>query len=426
MNSKFRIAFIGLGNRGKDVYIPEFLNFKNEVEIVAISDINKEKLCNVAKLLKLDDKMCFSSGEELLAQPKLADAVCISTMDRQHVSQAIAALRLGYHILLEKPVSPNLDECREISRVAKETGLKVVVCHVLRYTSFFKKVKEIMNSGTIGEVVAIQAIENVGYWHQAHSFVRGNFSVTEKASPMILQKCCHDMDLYLWLTNKKSKNVSSFGGIKFFKAENAPNGSTEMCLGGCAVKENCPYDAEKIYIDDPKYGIKNGNTGWPNVVLSLNPTVESIYNEIKTGRYGRCVFKCDNDVVDHQVVNIDMTDGSSMSFTMCGNTIFNSRQAKFMGTLGELVLDMHTEEITVYPFGKEKQVYKITNDNLTGHGGGDGGIVSEFVSLMLGKPTTDSLTSLDVSLESHFVALAAEQSRLENGKVIETQTLREG
>ncbi len=424
MSDKIKIAFIGLGSRGKDAYLPEFLKYSDEVEVVAIADIDSKKLDAVAKLLDLPRNVCFSSGEDLLAQPKLADAVCITTMDRQHVRQAVSALNLGYHILLEKPVSPDLEECREINRVAKETGLHVVVCHVLRYTTFFKKVKEILNSRIIGEVISIQAIENVGYWHQAHSFVRGNFSVVEKASPMILQKCCHDMDLYLWLANKTSKKVSSFGNTRYFKSENAPKGSTEMCLGGCAVKADCPYDAEKIYIDDPKLGIRNGNKNWPNDVLALTPTVESIYDAIKNGRYGRCVFRCDNDVVDHQVVNIEMTDGSSMGFSMCGTTQFNSRQAKFMGTLGELVIDMHTGDITVYPFGKEMKSYQISKDAQSGHGGGDGGIVSEFIALMKGEPVTDSLTGLDVSLESHFVALAAEQSRLENGRVIEIETLR--
>ncbi len=425
MNSRIKIAFIGLGNRGKDAYLPEFLKYSNDVEVVAVADTDSEKLGTVAELLNLPQNMCFSSGEELLSQPKLADAVCIATMDRQHVAQAIAALKLGYHILLEKPVSPDLKECQEINRVAQETGLHVVVCHVLRYTTFFKKVKAILNSKIIGDIVSIQAIENVGYWHQAHSFVRGNFSILEKASPMILQKCCHDMDLYLWLANKKSKRVSSFGCTQFFKAEHAPKGSTEMCLGGCAVKGECPYDAEKIYIDHPKLGIRSGNKGWPNDVLSLTPTLDTIYEEIKNGRYGRCVFKCDNNVVDNQVVNIEMTDGSSMSFTMCGTTQFNSRQAKFMGTLGEIDIDMHKGEIIVYPFGKEMQLHTISKDDQTGHGGGDGGIVEEFVSLMKGATPSDSLTSLDVSLESHFVALAAEQSRIENGKVIETDSLRD-
>ncbi len=197
-----------------------------------------------------------------------------------------------------------------------------------------------------------------------------------------------------------------------------------MCLGGCTAKNNCPYDAEKIYIDDPKLGIRGGNVGWPNEVLSQTPTIESIYEAIRTGRYGRCVFRCANDVVDHQVVNIEMMDGSTMSFTMCGTTQFNSRQAKFLGTLGELVFDMHKGEIEVSVFGKDMQTYKISKDDQTGHAGGDSGIISEFVALLKGEPTSDSLTSIEVSLESHFAALAAEQSRLENGRVIETDTLR--
>ncbi len=424
MSTKTRIAIIGLGNRGKDAYLPELLKASDDVEIVAIADPDSDKLTSVAEMLKLSGDMCFTDGEALLSQPKLADAVLIATMDRQHVKQAISALRLGYHILLEKPISPDIEECQEISKVAKETGLSVVVCHVLRYTSFYKKVKEILDTGVIGDISTIQAIENVGYWHQAHSFVRGVFSVTEKASPMILQKCCHDMDLYLWLANKTSKRVSSFGRTQYFKESNAPEGSTAMCLGGCKAKDSCPYDAEKIYMDDPKRGIRHGNTGWPTVVLSLNPTVESIYESIKTSRYGRCVYRCDNDVVDYQVVNVEMTDGSAMNFTMSALTQYNTRQAKFMGGKGEMVIDMNTGDITVYPFGKEVEKYNVSKDLDAGHGGGDAGIIKEFIALMKGEPTSSSLTSLNVSLESHYVALAAEQSRLQNGKVIDTDTLR--
>ncbi len=423
MSEKIKIAIIGLGSRGKTAYLPELLK-SADVEIVAIAEPDKNKLSEVAEMLKLNSEMCFVSGEELLKQPKLADAVVIATMDRQHVGQAVVALKLGYHILLEKPISPELAECQEISKVAKETGLNVVVCHVLRYTSFYKKVKEILSTGVIGDIAAIQAIENVGHWHQAHSFVRGVFSETENASPMILQKCCHDMDLYLWLADKTSKRVSSFGHTHYFKAENAPAGSTAMCLDGCKAKESCPYDAEKFYIEDPQRGVRHGNTGWPNDVLSINPTVESIYEALKTTRYGRCVYKCSNDVVDYQVVNVEMTDGSSMSFTMSAFTQFNTRQAKFMGSMGELDVDMNTGDITLYKFGKEVEKYNVSKDLDSGHGGGDAGIIKEFITLMKGEQTSSSLTSLEVSLESHYVALAAEQSRLENGKVIETQDLR--
>lgn len=423
MNKKFSIGFIGLGNRGKDAYLPEFASRADEVEIAAIADIDPAKVADVAARYHIPPERCFASGEELLRQPKLADALCIATMDRQHVRQAVPALEKGYDLLLEKPISPSLEECRELSRVARRTGRKVVVCHVLRYTTFYKKVKELLDAGAIGDVVTIQAIENVGYWHQAHSFVRGNWRNSTLSSPMILQKCCHDMDLYLWLAGKTSSRVTSFGSTYFFNAAHAPKGSTARCMDGCAARESCPFDAEKIYIKDPHLGIEHGNDKWPNEVLALHPTAESIYDAIRTGPYGRCVFACDNDVVDHQVVDVEMTDGSTFSFTMTGFTELNSRHAKFMGTKGELVADLHARTIVLMPFGQPQQTFEIPKET-SGHGGGDAGIVEEFMHLMRGEPTSSSLTSLGVSLESHYIALAAEKSRLNKGEVIDIEPLR--
>lgn len=419
---KLTIGFIGLGNRGKDAYLPEFAKFQNQVEIVAVADPDEAKRKDVARQYGIPENRCFTSGEELLKQPKMADALCIATMDQLHVAQAIPALEKGYDLLLEKPVSPSLAECRAIQEVAHRTGRRVVVCHVLRYTPFYKKVKELLERDAIGQVISIQAIENVGYWHQAHSFVRGNWCNSGSSSPMILQKCCHDMDLYLWLGGKTSKRVSSFGSNYYFNAEHAPKGSAKRCMDGCEAKEQCPFDAEKIYIQHPKIGIANGNTSWPNEVLALHPTVENIYEAIQNGPYGRCVFACENNVVDHQVVNVEMTDGSTLNFTMCGLTEQNTRFAKFMGTKGELVADLSAKSITVHPFGQAEQIVEVQTEG--GHGGGDAGIVAEFIDLMLGKPTSSSLTSLDVSLESHYIALAAEKSRCEDGNCIDLDTMR--
>lgn len=203
MGRKLTVALAGLGSRGKDCYAKSAHLIPDKMEIVAIADIDPAKVAEVAREYNVPAERCFTSAEELIAQDKLADVMFITTQDRQHVAQAIPALQKGYDLLLEKPVSPELDECRELVKTAQEYNRKVVVCHVLRYTPFYSKVKEIIDSGKIGDVVSIMAIENVGYWHQAHSFVRGNWRNSETTSPMILQKCCHDMDLYLWLANKK-------------------------------------------------------------------------------------------------------------------------------------------------------------------------------------------------------------------------------
>ena len=417
MKDSFSIVLIGLGNRGKDAYLPELLKFGDKVRVAAIAEPVDEKRNEVAKLLGLAPEQCFRTGEELLAGPRLADAAVIATMDRQHVPQAVPALEKGYDLLLEKPVSPSPEECRQLARVARETGRRVVICHVLRYTAFYKKVKELLDSGAVGQVMTIQAIENVGYWHQAHSFVRGNWRRTGESSPMLLQKCCHDLDLYLWLANKSARRVSSFGSNSFFNAAHAPAGAAARCLDGCAAKENCPFDAEKIYLTNAATGIDAGNDGWPCEVLAAHPTHDSVLQAVHTGPYGRCVFACDNDVVDHQVVNVEMADGSTMGFTMTGFTEHNTRFAKFMGTAGQLTADLLAGDIILTPFGRPAQTFHI--DAAEGHSGGDAGLAQAFVELMLGGEPGPGLTSLDASLESHAIAMAAEKSRLAGGAAVE-------
>lgn len=434
MNKKITVALAGLGSRGKDVYAKAAKLYPDKMEIVAIADINPEKVKMVSEEYGIPEERCFSSAEEMLEQEKLADVMFITTQDRQHVGHAIPALKKGYHLLLEKPISPDLDECREIVKVAKECDRKVVVCHVLRYTPIYRKVKEILDSGKIGDVVSIMAAENVGWYHMAHSFVRGNWANSDETSPMILQKCCHDMDLYLWLANKKCESVSSYGSTYLFKKENAPEGCTERCLDGCKVKDTCPFDAESIYMDSEVIGYRTGHKVWPLDVVSQTPTEESLMQELKTGRYGRCVYHCNNNVVDHQVVNLNMTDGSTMSFTMCGFSASIARYAKFHGTKGELIVNMDSNDmdqnvIEVNLYGKkviheEIDVTSLAED-FSGHGGGDNVMVEEFMDILLGnREESASITSLEKSVESHYCALAAEKSRLNGGMVVKIDSMR--
>ncbi|EET58673.1 oxidoreductase, NAD-binding domain protein [Marvinbryantia formatexigens DSM 14469] len=434
MNRTIKVALAGLGSRGKDTYARAAKAFPDKMQIVAIADVNPLKVKMVAEEYGIPENCCYASAEEMLAEPRLADVMFITTQDRQHVPQAVAALRKGYHLLLEKPISPELSECREIVKVAKECDRKVVVCHVLRYTPVFRKVKEILDSGVLGDIVDINASENVGWFHMAHSFVRGNWRNSEESSPMILQKCCHDMDLYLWLANKKCKSLSSFGSTYLFKEEKAPEGCAARCLDGCRVKEKCPYDAEAIYLDNEWIGARTGHAGWPLNVLTETPTPESVEQALKTGPYGRCVYHCDNNVPDHQVVNLNMTDGSTMSFSMCGFTADFARHAQFCGTRGEMKVtmgswDAQDDVIEVSLYGTKLQTQTIwaseLADDFSGHGGGDLVMVEEFLDILLGnREESPSITSLEASVESHYCALAAEQSRLQGGAVIDLDTIR--
>ena len=425
MNPPITFAIAGFGDRGSTYASMQNL-FPDQMKVVAVADLDPAKVEKARGLYNIPTDHCFSSVEDMLSQPRLADVMVVTTMDRQHVGHAIPALRKGYHILMEKPISPDLDQCREILKVEKECPGRVIVCHVLRYTAFYNQLKELISGGRIGDVVSVCANENVGYWHQAHSFVRGNWRNSRESSPMILQKSCHDMDILTWLLGKRCKAVSSFGGTQLFKAARAPEGAALRCLDGCKAKENCPFDAEKIYITSPKTGRVHGDS-WITSVLSVENTVESTYKALREGPYGRCVYHCDNDVVDHQQTNLLMEDGSTVSFTMCAFTESCYRTFKAMGTRGEIEADMLSNLIRVRVFGQSEEVIdvgKLAGD-LKGHGGGDSGIIQDLLDMLRsGAEPNERTTTLEHSMESHFIALAAEESRLHGGRVVELEAFK--
>lgn len=420
------IAIAGLGSRGKDAYAQAIRALPDRARIVAIADTDPAKVQEVAQRFSIPADRCFDSAEALLAREKLADVMLICTQDRQHVGHAIPALEKGYDLLMEKPISPDLDQCKALLSVARRTGRKVVVCHVLRYAPFYRRIKAVLDSGVLGELQAIQGIENVTYWHQAHSFVRGNWRNSETTSPMFLQKCCHDMDLMVWLTGRTCVKVSSFGSLGHFTPDHAPEGAARRCLDGCKAKADCPYDAEKIYITNPRTGVALGNDDWPCNVLALHPTVETIRAALEHGPYGRCVYFCDNNVVDHQVVNLEMEGGLTVSFTMCAFTADGGRTTKFMGARGSMIADMSHNTIEVRPFGGETTLYdfNLEKERMSGHAGGDSVLVEEFLDYVQGR-TPAGITSLEASMESHFIAMAAEESRIQGGACIDMAAFRE-
>ena len=420
-NKVCTVAIVGLGSRGLNTYAQCALKFPEKMKIVAVADPHANRVQMAKEQFGLADAQCFDSAQKLLEQERLADVMFICTQDRQHVEQAIPAMKKGYHIVLEKPISPEMDQLRSIVQVAEETQRKVIVCHVLRYTPFYNKLKQLLDEGTVGEIVGIQHIENVGYWHQAHSFVRGNWRSSKETSPMIMAKCCHDLDLLLWLTGKHCTTVSSFGNTFLFRADKAPAGAAKRCLDGCKAKDSCPYDAEKIYITNEATGVAAGKTGWPCNVLADYPTEENIYEAIKTGPYGRCVYACDNDVVDHQVVNMLMEDGSALQMTMSAFNAHGGRETNILGTTGQIKASLDENIIKVMPYGGKEytiDVSQMTQD-FSGHAGGDSRMVEEFLDVVRGAAEpTSRMTTLEASVESHFIALAAERSRLEQGRSI--------
>lgn len=424
MKDQITVAIVGLGSRGRDAYAEAIKEMNDRAVIVAVADPRADRLQEMAETFQIPSEHCYTTAEELLAQPKLADAVLICTQDQQHVPHGLMALEKGYDVMMEKPISPDSEACQKLLALAKQTGKKVVICHVLRYAPFYRKVKEVLDSGILGELQSIQADEDVAYWHHAHSYVRGNWRNSEETSPMLLAKCCHDMDLMVWLTGRRCQRVSSFGSLGHFTPDHAPEGAALRCLDGCKVKETCPYDAEQFYVNDKRRGVRHGNTGWPANILALNPTVENVYAALREGPYGRCVYHCDNNVVDHQVVNLEMDGGLTVTFSMCA---FNGggRHAKFMGTHGYMTADLEENVIKVMPFGGETQVYdfNLAKEKMLGHAGGDTVLINEFMDYLRGA-APEGITSLEASMESHFICFAAEESRLNGGMPVELTKYR--
>ena len=315
-----KLALIGAGQRG-NIYA-EYAYSNRKAEISAIVEPNKERRTIAARHYNVKPEMVFDQINDFFALGKVCDAVIIASMDRDHYKEVIPALEIGYDILLEKPISPSPVECLKIQKKANELERKVIVCHVLRYTPFFSSIKDIIDSGELGKIVSIQHNENIGNFHMAHSFVRGNWRNSALSSPLIMQKSCHDMDILTWLTGSEAKTISSFGDLRFFKESNAPENSAERCLD-CKVADRCRFDAKKAYL--PIRG------EWPATVVGTDQTEEGLLENLKTSPYGRCVYRCDNDVCDNQVTLIQFKNGVTVTFNLSAFTNKMSRTLKIMG-----------------------------------------------------------------------------------------------
>lgn len=394
---------LGAGSRGS-IYAGYAKEHPEELQVVAIAEPRRDRLDALADSLNVPAEGRYERWEDALSQPKMADAVFVCTQDDFHTAPAVKALELGYHVLLEKPMSNSEADCRAIEEAARKYDRKLVVCHVLRYTPFYMTLKSLLDKGEIGEVTTINQIENVGYWHQAHSFVRGNWRSSTESSPMILAKSCHDMDIILWLMGRDCERIQSFGSLHHFNAENAPEGAPDRCLDHCPHAQTCPYYAPKLYLDMKM-------TGWPVDVITTDLSEEGRRKALEEGPYGRCVYRCDNDVVDRQVVNMEFEGGGVATFTMTGLSADFSRQLKIFGTKGQIQADMGTREIVLHRFGEKAENIPIPAA-ASGHGGGDYGIMHDFISIL--REGGESRTSAAVSLQSHLMCFAAERSRLEH------------
>jgi predicted dehydrogenase len=401
------VILIGAGHRGSN-YADYAKKNPAEMKIVAVADPSSYRSERMARIHKIVPAYCFESWEEVFKKEKFADAVIIATPDHLHSAPCLQALEKGYDVLLEKPIAPTEEECRQILAKARETGRIVGVCHVLRYTPYFRELKQILDAKMIGEVISIQHLEPIEYIHMSHSYVRGHWRNSKTTTPIILAKSSHDADIIRWLMNDPSDMIHCFGNLKWFKKENAPVGSTERCTDGCAVENVCPFSALQIYYRDRKrlyvFDLPDDKSKWDKAIMK----------GLKTTNYGRCVYRMDNDQPDHLTLNILFKNGATAAFSMEAFVSYEGRRTRIMGSTGDIYGDMENFTLTSFRTGK-KLTWSMKTDS---HGGGDHPLVKDWVQAVGQQNPALLSSSIDVSVESHIMAFAAEKSRL--NKTIES------
>lgn len=410
---QIRLGLIGAGERGANCYAPYALKYPAEVKFVCVAEPIDGRRETFADTHGIPGENRHKDWSDLLEKGYELDGLIIATQDRQHYEPALAAIAKGYNLLLEKPMAETAAKTAEIVEAAKEKGTLLTVCHVLRHTPFFRSLKETIDSGAIGEIKSIHHIENIGYWHFAHSYVRGNWRNTKETTPMIVAKCSHDTDIFNFLLGgKKCKKISSFGSLSYFTKENMPEGAAKNCMEDCPHNKTCMYSAYK-YLEDRKQ-----RKIFRDIIMRTDDN-EAFLAYLKESPYSRCVYQCDNDAVDHQVVSMEYEDGITVSWQASAFTLDVIRQTKIMGTKGEIegCIDDDKYVIKEFATGNQKEVTLCTPKTL--HSGGDECIMENFTSALRTMDEESRKYSAELSLQGHIMAYAAEESRVNGGKVIE-------
>ena len=412
-NQPITAVIVGAGHRAF-VYSKLALTDPDKLKIVGVADPDKIRQKKAMEMFGFPKENCFDSALELSRVPKFADAVINGTMDEQHVETSIPLLKKGYDMLLEKPFATNEKEMRELVSCVKENGNKVMVCHVLRYTPFYLSIKERVASGEIGDIINIQTCEHVSYHHLSTSYVRGKWANSDVChTSMLLAKCCHDIDLMMWMmSDTQPSMISSFGSKFQFKPENAPKEAGTKCLVDCPLVDTCRYSAKRLYLDQPK---RWAFYIWDKLEGIENPTDEDRINLLKgDSNYGRCIYKCDNNVADHQ------------SHNMVGGSAGPMRRIHIIGTKGEIYGDFEESKFTVakiHPTKTDEKTVEVVDLNVNGdmvgayggHGGGDEKLAADFVEFLRGGKPSLACTSIFDSVAGHLCVYLADKSREENG-----------
>jgi predicted dehydrogenase len=409
------VVVAGAGNRGA-AYARWALRHPDRARVVAVAEPRDVRRARFAAEHGIAPENAVASWEDLAARPRFADAALICTQDQLHEAPAGAFAAAGYHLLLEKPMAPDEAACRRIVAAVERAGVMLAVGHVMRYTPYTRAVKEIVDSGELGDIMSVQHLEPVGFWHQAHSFVRGNWRRADLTSTMLMAKSCHDLDWLAYILGRAPDRVSSFGRLTHFTAANRPDGAADRCLA-CPVEASCAYSAPRFYGGM----LERGQHSWPLDVVVDDFTAAALADALRDGPYGRCVYACDNDVVDHQVVALEYPGATTATFTMTGFCQVADRRTQLFGTRGELSGD--GRDIRVYDFltQTERQVSSAPAGGMNageGHGGGDSGLMDAFTAAVATGNRDLILSGPRESLASHLAVYAAERARL--GGTVET------
>ncbi len=429
---------VGAGHRAL-TYASYAQHHPDELQIVGVADPIEARRTLVADLYDLPRARCFVTADELAAQPKLADFVINGTMDHQHVATSLPLLAAGYDLLLEKPFATNQAEMWALAAAAQQYDRKVAICHVLRFAPFYRAIRQHLLDGVIGEVLNVQAVEHVSYHHMAVGFVRGKWNSKHKCfSPMLMAKCCHDLDLIAWMKSGVAPvRVASFGSNYQFRPERAPEGAGTRCLVDCPIETNCLYSARKHYIDHPdrwafyvwdalqQEGQPANRATKHYTELTLDEKIAWLQND---NPYGRCVWKCDNDVVDHQSVAIEFADGATATLNMVGGAAKPSRSIHIIGTKGEIQGNLedsrfvirHIDPLPGHEYAEEVVDLRMGGDMtgaFGGHGGGDLRLIADFLQLVRGEQPSISTTTLADSVNGHLIGFCADQA-MEEGRVV--------
>lgn len=422
-----KVVLVGSGNRG-NIYCKHAIKHPNRMKVVGVVEpdlVRREKAKNK---YNIPSEHCFESLESFLDMDVFADAVVNGTMDHLHVQTSIPVLEKGYHLLLEKPYAVTEEETLSLASIAKKLNRKVMICHVLRYTPFYQSIKQRLIQGEIGEIISIQTTEHVSYHHMAVSYVRGKWRNKEQChASMLLAKCCHDLDLIMWMNSDNSpKKVSSFGGRHFFRPENKPSQAGTRCMADCPIEVTCDYSCRKHYIEHPD---RWKQYVWTCLEHLPHPTLEDKIESLKTdNHYGRCVWDYDNNVIDRQCVSIEFDNGSIVTHNLLGGSPRPQRYLHIVGTKGEIQGVFEESKYTIRKvnpttesdFTEEVIDLQVSGD-MSGafgaHGGGDDRLVEDFVRFMNDEETSPSLTKIDDSVNSHLAAFYADKA-METGTII--------